>query len=99
MNFVDWIPILCEHRPYDTDANVERVGGCHRCKKCCPVGKLHDYPKISENRVRTVCSSCLEVDKKDGIFDAIMDIWDNYEEYKGLGRRRTITEFLQKVSE
>ena len=99
MSFVYWIPVIREHRPYDTHANVERVGGCHRCKSCFPVGQLHDYPKISENRVRTVCSACLDIDKRDGTFDAIMDIWDNYEEHRGLGHALTVKEFLEGRNE
>ena len=96
MSFVEWVPMFREHRPYDTDSNVERVGGCHRCKKCFLVGKLYDYPRISEYRVRTVCESCLGEDKKDGTFDAIMEIWNNYEEHKGIGHKLTVKEFLAK---
>ena len=79
--FVEWIPVFREHRPYDTLPNVQPVGGCHRCERCFPNGDLIEYPQINYPRPpRRVCGACLEKDKQDGTFDAIMDIWDNYED-------------------
>lgn len=79
--FVEWIPIGREHRPYDTTPHIQRVSGCYRCLRCFPVGRLTEYPRIGHQYgPRQVCDSCLELDKRDGTFDAIMDIWDNFEE-------------------
>jgi hypothetical protein len=46
------------------------------------VGQTTQYPQIGKGgyQPREVCDSCLEHDKESGVFDAIMDIWDNYEE-------------------
>jgi len=82
--FVDWIPMMVEHRPYDTECHIQRVIGCHGCNGCFNVGKTTQYPRIGKGgyQPREVCDSCLEDDKGSGVFDAIMDIWNNYEEEK-----------------
>jgi hypothetical protein len=95
-NFIDWVPIIVEHRPYDTESNCQPVGGCHECEECFLNGNLYEYPIISERPPRRVCEQCLEKDKQNGIYDAIMDIWDNYEEHEGIGHKLTIEEFLNR---
>ena len=97
MSFVDWIPVLRENRPYTTESNVQSVGGCDRCKKCFKNWNLIEYPKISNRPPRRVCKSCLAIDQKLGVSDAIMDIWNNYEEHKGLGHKLTIKDILERV--
>lgn len=73
--------VKVDHRPYDTIPHIQRVVGCHGCKDCFNVGRTTQYPKIGKDgyQPREVCDSCLEIDKETGVFDAIMDIWDNYE--------------------
>lgn len=82
--FIEWVPRIVKHRPYDTIpmGTGQPVIGCHGCDGCFRVGKTTQYPQIGKGgyQPREVCDSCLEHDRESGVFDAIMDIWDNYEE-------------------
>lgn len=96
--FIDWVPVLLEHRPYDVTANIQPVGHCDRCKGMRLNGQLTEYPLINEHGgPRRVCDVCLKIDKEVGLFDAIMDIWDNYEEHQGIGHKLSTKEFLERL--
>lgn len=94
MRFIEWIPMPSGHRPYETTPNIQPVGRCDRCGYLYRNRQLTEYPDISERAPRRVCDKCLSEDQRSGLYDAIMDIWDNYEEYKGIGHRKTVSEFL-----
>lgn len=86
--FIDWVPVMIKHRPYSTMVFETGPRRCDRCGGLRLAGQLTQYPHISDRAVREVCDSCLDEDKKSGLFDAIMEIWNNYEEFLGIGARR-----------